>query len=42
VEHEMHLSEGATLEPVDKSSVFSARALSEYSKNSAMPKYLAQ
>lgn len=40
VEHEMSLNEGATLELIDKSSVFSARALSEYS--AGQPKYLAQ
>lgn len=43
VEHEMQLSEGAKPELLDKSSVFSARALSDYKKqSSAMPKYLAQ
>ncbi len=40
VEHEMALDEGSTLELLDKSSVFSARALSDYSKGT--PKYLAQ
>src|SRR3954451_20202703 len=46
VEHEMPLNDGAELELLDKSSVFSARALSEYSKKTPvptpMPKYLAQ
>jgi hypothetical protein len=46
VEHEMPLNDGAKLELLDKSSVFSARALSEYSKKTPvptpMPKYLAQ
>lgn len=42
VEHEMALNDGAQLELLDKSSVFSARALSEYTKNSPVPKYLAQ
>jgi hypothetical protein len=49
VEHEMQLNDGAKLERLDNSSVFSARALSEYSKNStpagatvqSVPKYLA-
>jgi hypothetical protein len=40
VEHEMALDDGVTLELLDKSSVFSARALSDYSKGT--PKYLAQ
>lgn len=42
VEHEMPLLDGSDVELLDKSSVFSARALSEYSKNSGVPKYLAQ
>lgn len=42
VEHEMPLNDGADLELLDKSSVFSARALSDYSKNSPTPKYLTQ
>jgi hypothetical protein len=42
VEHEMQLLDGSDVELLDKSSVFSARALSEYSKNSGVPKYLAQ
>jgi hypothetical protein len=49
VEHEMPLNDGAKLERLDKSSVFSARALSEYSKTStpavntvqSVAKYLA-
>jgi hypothetical protein len=40
VEHEMALEDGSTLELLDKSSVFSARALSEYSKGTL--KYLPQ
>jgi hypothetical protein len=40
VEHEMPLDEGCSLELLDKSSVFSARALSDYSKNE--PRYLPQ
>ena len=40
VEHEMALDDGVSLELLDKSSVFSARALSEYSKGT--PKYLPQ
>jgi hypothetical protein len=40
VEHEMALEDGSTLELLDKSSVFSARALSEHSQ--AKPKYLTQ
>ena len=40
VEHEMALDEGASLELLDRSSVFSARALSDYSKGT--PKYLTQ
>lgn len=42
VEHEMPLNDGAEIELLDKSSVFSARALSEYSKNTPTPKYLTQ
>jgi len=42
VEHEMPLNDGAELELLDKSSVFSARALSDYSKNPPVPKYLTQ
>lgn len=42
VEHEMPLLDGSDVELLDKSSVFSARALSEYSKNSGVPKFLAQ
>lgn len=43
VEHEMPLNEGAKPELLDKSSVFSARALSDYKKHpTQMPKYLAQ
>jgi hypothetical protein len=42
VEHEMPLLDGSDLELLEKSSVFSARALSEYTKNSSVPKYLAQ
>ena len=42
VEHEMPLLDGSDVELLDKSSVFSARALSDYSKNSGVPKYLAQ
>jgi hypothetical protein len=43
VEHEMPLNDGSKLELLDKSSVFSAKALSEYSKRStpAVPKCLA-
>jgi hypothetical protein len=40
VEHEMALNDGCTLELLDKNSVFSARALSDYSKGT--PKYLPQ
>jgi hypothetical protein len=40
VEHEMALDDGVSLELLDKSSVFSARALSDYSKGT--PKYLPQ
>ena len=40
VEHEMALDDGVSLELLDKSSVFSARALSEYSKGT--PRYLPQ
>jgi hypothetical protein len=42
VEHEMPLLDGADVELLDKSSVFSARALSDHSKHSGVPKYLAQ
>jgi hypothetical protein len=42
VEHEMQLLEGSDVEMLDKSSVFSARALSEYSKTPGVPRYLAQ
>lgn len=42
VEHEMPLLDGSDLELLEKSSVFSARALSDYSKNGATPKYLTQ
>jgi hypothetical protein len=42
VEHEMPLLDGADLELLEKSSVFSARALSEYSKKGPSPKYLTQ
>ena len=43
VEHELPLSDGGKPQLVDKSSVFSARALSEYSKHpTSMPKFLAQ
>jgi hypothetical protein len=40
VEHETALDDGASLEVLDKNSVFSAQALSEYSKRT--PKYLTQ
>ena len=40
VEHEMVLEDGASVELLEKSSVFSARALSDYSKGT--PKYLPQ
>jgi hypothetical protein len=40
VEHEMALDDGCSLEVLDKSSVFSARALSDYSKGT--PRYLPQ
>jgi hypothetical protein len=40
VEHEMALDDGVSLELLDKSSVFSARALSDYSKGT--PRYLPQ
>jgi hypothetical protein len=40
VEHEMTLEDGVTVELLEKSSVFSARALSDYSKGT--PKYLPQ
>jgi len=42
VEHEMPLLDGSDVELLDKSSVFSARALSEYSKNSGVPRFLPQ
>ena len=42
VEHEMPLNSGADVELLDKASVFSAQALSEYSKHPPVPKYLAQ
>ena len=42
VEHEMPLLDGSDVELLDKSSVFSARALSEYTKNSQLPKFLPQ
>jgi hypothetical protein len=43
VEHELQLNDGAKPELLDKSSVFSARALSDYKKHPlAMPKCLAQ
>ena len=40
VEHEMALDDGSTLELLEKSSVFSARAMADYAKGT--PKYLAQ
>jgi hypothetical protein len=40
VEHEMALDDGVSLEMLDKSSVFTARAISDYSKGT--PKYLPQ
>ena len=42
VEHEMALNDAAQLDLLEKASVFSARALSEYQKNSPIPKYLPQ
>ena len=42
VEHEMPLNSGADVELLDKASVFSEQALSEYSKHPPVPKYLAQ
>lgn len=42
VEHEMPMLDGSDLEMLDKSSVFSARALSDHSKGAGVPKYLAQ
>ena len=42
VEHEMPLLDGADVELLEKSSVFSARTLSEYSKKGPSPKYLTQ
>jgi hypothetical protein len=42
VEHEMPLNGSADVELLDKASVFSAQALSDYSKHQPVPKYLAQ
>ena len=42
VEHEMPLNSGAEAELLEKASVFSAQALSDYSKRQPVPKYLAQ
>jgi hypothetical protein len=42
VEHEMPLNGGADVEMLDKASVFSAQALSDYSKHQPVPRYLAQ
>ena len=42
VEHEMPLTSGAEAELLEKASVFSAQALSDYSKRQPVPKYLAQ
>lgn len=42
VEHEMPLLDGSDLELLEKSSVFSAKALSDYSKNNSPQKYLTQ
>lgn len=42
VEHEMPLNNGAEAQLIEKASVFSAQALSDYSKHPPVPKYLAQ